>query len=202
MPNKDYYSILGVGRSATDKEIKQAYRKLARKYHPDVNPGNKAAEETFKEINQAYEVLSEPDKRKKYDQFGQNWQQADQFAQAGAQGGTGSAGFDFSGFNFRTAGSGGTTFYEGGGMESLFDELLRGAGRGRQPRRGQELEQPVEISLEEAFQGTSRRLSLQAEETCPTCGGSGRLKRAVCSTCGGSGTVPRPNSSRSRFRPG
>ncbi len=83
MAAKDYYSILGLTRSASDKDIKQAYRKLARKYHPDVNPGNKSAEEKFKEINQAYEVISDVEKRKKYDHFGDNWEHADQFAQAG-----------------------------------------------------------------------------------------------------------------------
>jgi len=128
MPNKDYYAILGVSRSATEKEIKAAYRKLARKYHPDVNPGNKAAEEKFKEINQAYEVLSEPERRQKYDQFGEGWQQTDQFARAGAQGGP--AGFDFSGFNFSTGGDT-TTFYGGEGMEGLFEELLHGQRGGR-----------------------------------------------------------------------
>ena len=82
MAVKDYYSILGVPRNASEKDIKQAYRKLARKYHPDVNPGDKSAEAKFKEINQAHEVLSDPEKRKKYDQFGENWQYADQFAKA------------------------------------------------------------------------------------------------------------------------
>jgi DnaJ-class molecular chaperone len=82
MPQKDYYSILGVNRTATDKEIKQAYRQLARKYHPDVNPGDKSAESRFKEINVAYEVLSDSQKRKKYDAYGDQWQYADQFTEA------------------------------------------------------------------------------------------------------------------------
>jgi curved DNA-binding protein CbpA len=83
MPGKDFYAILGVGRSASEKEIKQAYRRLARKYHPDVNPGDKTAEAKFKEINEAYEVLSDPEKRKKYDSYGDQWQYAEQFAKAG-----------------------------------------------------------------------------------------------------------------------
>lgn len=191
MAGKDYYSILGIGRSASDKEIKAAYRKLARKYHPDVNPGNKTAEEKFKEINQAYEVLSDKEKRQKYDRFGEQWEHADQFAQAGRQGAGSRAGFDFSQFNF--SGGQGATFTAGGaGMESLFEELFGGArGRRAQPRRGQDIEHPVEITLEEAFSGTSRRLSLQSEENCPTCGGSGRMQKAVCPTCSGAGAVPR-----------
>ena len=85
MAAKDYYAILGLSKNATEKDIKQAYRKLARKYHPDVNPGDKSAEARFKEMNQAHEVLSDPEKRKKYDQFGENWQYADQFPRAGGQ---------------------------------------------------------------------------------------------------------------------
>jgi len=190
MATKDYYSILGLSRSASDKDIKQAYRKLARKYHPDVNPGNKAAEEKFKEINQAYEVLSDAEKRKKYDQFGEGWEHAEQFSQTGRRGQPG-AGFDFSQFNF--GGAGGATFTAGGaGMDSIFEELFTGSrGRRPQPRRGQDIEHPVEISLEEAFSGTSRILSLQSEEPCPTCSGTGRTQNAVCATCRGAGAVPR-----------
>ena len=86
MAAKDYYSVLGISRDATEKDIKAAYRKLARKYHPDVNPGNKAAEEKFKEINQAYEVISDAEKRKKYDQYGEGWEHAGQFTQPGQPG--------------------------------------------------------------------------------------------------------------------
>jgi molecular chaperone DnaJ len=190
MAAKDYYNILGLSRSASDKDIKQAYRKLARKYHPDVNPGNKAAEEKFKEINQAYEVLSDAEKRKKYDQFGEGWEHADQFTRAGGQG-PGGAGFDFSSFNFGGA-PGGTRFTGAGSMDSIFEELFTGSrGRRPQPRRGQDIEHAVEISLEEAFSGTSRILSLQSDELCPTCGGTGRLQRAVCATCRGTGALPR-----------
>ena len=149
MAGKDYYSVLGVGRSATEKEIKQAYRRLARKYHPDVNPGDKSAEAKFKEINEAHEVLSDPEKRKKYDQFGDKWQYAEQFAGQGTGGGGfqgfGNAG-DFGGFT--------ETGFEGFG--SLFDELFRSAGgtSTRTRRRGRDVTQPVEITLEEAYQGT------------------------------------------------
>jgi len=190
MATKDYYSILGLSRSASDKDIKQAYRKLARKFHPDVNPGNKAAEDKFKEINQAYEVISDSEKRKKYDQFGEHWEHADQFTQAGRQGQPGER-FDFSSFNFGGAQEG-ATFTGGAGMDSLFEEMFTGSrGRRSQPRRGQDIEHAVEITLEEAFSGTSRILSLQSEETCPTCSGTGRVQRAACATCRGAGAVPR-----------
>jgi molecular chaperone DnaJ len=190
MAAKDYYNILGLARSATDKDIKTAYRKLARKYHPDVNPGNKGAEEKFKEINQAYEVLSDTDKRKKYDQFGEGWEHSDQFTQAARQGGAG-AGFDASGFNFGGAQSS-ATFSGGEGMDSLFEELFSGArGRRSQPRRGQDIEHSIDISLEEAFSGASRILNLQAEESCPKCGGTGRAQRSVCAACRGAGAIPR-----------
>jgi molecular chaperone DnaJ len=194
MAAKDYYSILGISRSASDKDIKAAYRKLARKYHPDVNPGNKAAEEKFKEINQAYEVLSDTDKRKKYDQYGENWEHADQFAQASGQPGgqnASGAGFDFNRFNFGGA-QGGATFNSGVGMDSIFEELFGGArGRHTQPRRGQDIEHPVEITLEEAFTGASRLLNLQSEEPCQNCGGTGRVQKNICPTCRGAGAVPR-----------
>ena len=120
MPSKDYYRILGVNRDASQKEIKQAYRKLARKHHPDVNPGNKTAEAKFKEINEAYEVISDPDKRKKYDQFGENWQYADQFAQAGGQWDFGSGGPAT--FEFTDLGS------QSGSFGSIFEHLFHNRG--------------------------------------------------------------------------
>ena len=191
MVAKDFYAILGLSRGATDKDIKAAYRKLARKYHPDVNPGNKAAEEKFKEINQAYEVISDAEKRKKYDQYGENWEHGDQFSQAGGKQGQPGAGFDFSNFNFNNA-RGGAGFSGGEGMDSIFEDLFTGSrGRRSQPRRGQDIEHTVDVTLEEAFSGTSRILSLQAEEICSACGGTGRLQKAVCPTCRGAGAVPR-----------
>jgi molecular chaperone DnaJ len=171
MAAKDYYTVLGINRDATDKDIKAAYRKLARKYHPDVNPGNKAAEEKFKEINQAYEVISDAEKRKKYDQFGEGWEHAGQFSQSGQ--------------------GGGATFGGAEGMDSIFEQMFTGTRRRAQPRRGQDIEHALDISLEEAFSGTSRLLNLQSEDTCPTCGGTGRVQKAVCATCRGSGTVAR-----------
>jgi len=180
MAGKDYYQILGMSRNASAKDIKQAYRKLARKYHPDVNPGDKSAEGRFKEINQAYEVLSDEEKRKKYDQFGENWQHADQFAKSGAQ----QPSWDFA--------RRGTKFDFGdlGGAEGsdIFDSILRdfGGRAARRPRQGQDLEYPAEVSLEEAYQGTMRMLEIQGEEPCPSCRGKG------CPACGGAGAVIRP----------
>jgi molecular chaperone DnaJ len=193
MAAKDYYEILGVGRSATEKDIKAAYRKLARKWHPDVNPGDKSAEQKFKDINQAYEVISDVDKRKKYDQYGDRWERADDFARASAQGpgrgfstGDGESG---GGFEFATqSGDAGDIF------ENLFSGFQMG-GRGRatrRPRRGQDIEQGVEVTLEEAFHGTARLFQTQAEETCPNCAGLGQVQNKPCPICGGSGKVIRP----------
>ena len=189
MEFKDYYQTLGVAKSATEKEIKAAYRKLARKYHPDVNPGDKAAEAKFKEINNAYEVLSDKDKRKKYDKYGDKWQYADQFEEAERQ----QAQYR----QYPSGGGGGQSFQFGGdigGMDSIFDELFgkgRGGGFSRQarPRRGQDLETEVEVTLEEAFSGTARTISLQAQEPCASCHGTGQIANVACSVCRGAGFV-------------
>ena len=186
MAGKDYYKVLGVKRDASESEIKQAYRKLARKHHPDVNPGDKTAESRFKEINEAYEVLSDKDKRQKYDTFGDQWQHADQFAKSGGSGGQ-NVHWDFGG------GSQGYSF-ETGDLEDLFGGLFgggRSGGFGRQPRsrKGKDIEHAVEVTLEEAYQGTNRVLSMQTREACPSCGGSGHIANAVCSACMGSGMI-------------
>ena len=189
MATKDYYSILGISRNASQAEIKKAYRKLARKYHPDVNPGDKSAEAKFKEMNEAHEVLSDKEKRAKYDRFGEHWQHADQFSQAGARRG-GHTSYDFDG-GFS---SGGIRF-EGSDLGSLFEEVLRGGGAGggfgrqRLKRRGQDMESHVEITLEEVYHGTKRTLSLQIQKPCPTCHGSGQAQNRPCPTCRGSGAV-------------
>jgi len=187
MAVKNYYDILGVNKGATDKDIKQAYRRLARKYHPDVNPGDNSAEAKFKEVNEAFEVLSDKEKRRKYDKYGDKWQYADQLDEAARQ---------QSQYRQYSTG-GGTSFHFGGdigGMDSLFDELFGGTGRRgfsrrSQPRRGQDLETSVEVTLEEAFNGSSRMINLQGEKPCPTCHGTGRIQNLPCSTCRGTGVV-------------
>lgn len=155
MAGKDYYKILGVSRNATEREIKQAYRRLARQYHPDVNPGDKSAEEKFKQINEAYEVLSDKENRQKYDKYGDKWQYADQFEQAQRQQRQQAPGWDF--------GQGGRRVYYGeGDFGSLFDDILGGFGfdrRQAQPGRARSQEYPVEVTLEEAYRGTTRTLS-------------------------------------------
>ncbi len=181
MAGKDYYQILGVSRSASEKEIKQAYRRLARKHHPDLNPGDKSAEAKFKEINAAYEVLSNPEKRKKYDQFGEQWEYAEQFAKSGGQE---RVRWDF--------GKGGTTFEYGdlSGFGDIFSSLFGDSGKGsrmRGPRRGQDIESTIEVKLEEVHHGSTRVIQLQTEEPCTACGGTGRVGNRVCTICNGAG---------------
>lgn len=164
MDYKDYYKILGVSKSATEKEIKSAYRKLAQKYHPDRNPGNPKAEDKFKEINEAHEVLGDPQKRAKYDQLGSSYAQ---WERAGRPGG----GFDFG--QWTSGRSGGTRveyrdlndLFGGGGFSDFFTSLFGGGFGEPAPRtssrrvRGEDMEQPVEISLEEAYHGAERTLT-------------------------------------------
>jgi DnaJ-class molecular chaperone len=183
MQNKDYYSLLGVSKSATDKDIKSAYRKLARQYHPDVNPGDSKAEAKFQDINEAYETLSDSEKRKQYDQFGSNWKNF-QGAPGGRPGGGGPGGgspfdFDFSGVDFGGAG--------GAGMGDLFEQMF-GKGRGRKrPSQGGNARADVEVSLEEAFHGATKTLTITSQVACPACGGAGVGRGGVCHACGGSG---------------
>jgi DnaJ-class molecular chaperone len=200
MQFKDYYQVLGVDRSADQKEIKKAYRTLARKYHPDIN-ADASSEERFKEINEAYQVLSDPDKRAKYDRFGSDWDKyqtapgsadaadfSEWFSQAsGAPGGQG--------VHFEFQGSGGSGF-------SDFFDLLFGSrgqpGQGydprvqrRSPQRGADQEVNVTLTLEEAFAGTQRQFELAVREPCPECQGSGTNGRGPCRTCSGTGTISR-----------
>jgi len=171
-----------VSRNASEKEIKQAYRRLARKHHPDLNPGDKSAEAKFKEINAAYEVLSDPEKRKKYDQFGEQWEYAEQFAKSGGQE---RIRWDFN--------RGGTTFEYGdlSGFGDIFSSLFGDSGVGSRMRRGsqrgQDVESTIEVSLEEAYHGSMRVIQLQIEEPCAACGGTGRVGNRVCTICNGAG---------------
>ena len=163
MEYKDYYKILGVDKGAGEKDIKQAYRKLARKYHPDVNPNNKAAQEKFKEINEAYEVLSDADKRRKYNELGANWQAYEQYQRAGGQGPFqwGGGGAQYRSVNPEEferifGGLGGDL----GGFSDFFSTFFGGgfetARAQPRARRGQDIEQAIEISLDEAYRGATR----------------------------------------------
>jgi DnaJ-class molecular chaperone len=195
MEYKDYYKILGVERGASADDIKKAFRKLARKYHPDVNPGDKKSEAKFKEINEAYEVLSDPEKRKRYDTLGPNWQE--QFGPS-ANGAWRTYNFGGraanQGFDFDPTGSGFSDFFEMlFGRAGMARGGTGGAGMRSDFRRraGDDIEQPVEITFQEAYTGATRTFNIQSSEVCPSCQGTGELNNRLCSTCGGSGAVPR-----------
>lgn len=202
MEFRDYYKVLGVSRDADEKAIKAAYRKLARKYHPDVNKTDASAEERFKEINEAYEVLKDPEKRAKYDRFGADWERYREAETAGTTTGGGANWTDFS--DWFSGGRGRTTTQQereaGAGFsdffETLFGETLgRTQGRRRTqtqpPQRGQDYEYPVEVRLRDAYHGSTRRFDVQIQERCPTCGGTGLNGHGLCPTCGGEGYIHR-----------
>lgn len=181
MNKKDYYEVLGVSKTATDSEIKSAFRKLAKKYHPDVSQEENAAEK-FKECQEAYAVLSDPQKRKQYDQFGH----------AAFQGASGGAGGGFGGFDF-------------GDMSDIFEDLFGGmggfggfsgfgsaAGNRRSsngPRKGNDVLYRMTIDFEDAVYGTKKDLNLDVIDTCPECDGKGGFNSSTCSSCRGSGTI-------------
>ncbi len=202
---KDYYKLLGVEKTADEKVIKSAYRKLARKYHPDVNPGDKTAEAKFKEINEAYEVLSDPEKRKKYDTLGRSYfgePAVDYSRYAGGSYAAGGSAADPSELDslfdyFRNGNpAGGSRSSTGRGGYAGYGP---GFGSGSFQQRGDDFDQPVEITLEEAFGGSQREMQLAISEVCKTCRGEGAVRNVVkgrsevhsCPTCLGSGEVKR-----------
>lgn len=180
MSKRDYYEVLGVSKTATQDELKKAYRKLARKYHPDLNKDNPEAAEKFKECNEAYSVLSDEQKRAQYDQFG-----PEAFENGGMGGGAGAGGF------------GGFGGFGGSGMEDIFDMFFGGQGRGGRsnnagPQRGADLRFDLEISFEEAAFGVEKEISLKRAEKCEHCHGEGAepgSKVETCPDCHGSGYV-------------
>ena len=178
---RDYYEVLGVEKGASDADIKKAYRKVAKKYHPDTNPGNKEAEEKFKEAAEAYEVLSDSEKRQRYDQFGHA-----AFEQGG---GGGYSGGGFGGFEDIFGGGGGF-----GGFGDIFGDLFGGGGSARKtgPMQGENLRTTVRITFEEAVFGTEKDLDLTLKEECEHCHGTGAkpgTSPVTCSKCGGKGQV-------------
>ena len=199
---KDYYQILGVSRSASEGEIKKAFRKLAREYHPDVAKDKKKAEEKFKEINEAYEVLGDPANRKKYDELGANWKAGAEFRpppgwehfggrRASRGGGRGGPEFEFE--------------FGGTGFSDFFEQLFgsRGArGFGGGPgfaengfsERGQDIEGDILVTLDEAMHGALRSVNVRHEVSCPQCGGSGVRGAHACGGCGGSGRVSKTDT--------
>lgn len=187
MEYKDYYQTLGVSKTATEAEIKKAYRTLARQYHPDLNPGNQDAERKFKDINEAYEVLSDKEKREKYDRFGSDWGRAQ----------TTGGGFNWDQYAARPGGfrvdygdvSG------GGNFSDFFETLFGGMGGQRtsgvygsaRSQRGQTVEHAIDVKLAEVLSGTQRTLQLEQAEACESCGGTGVNGRTICSSCNGTG---------------
>jgi molecular chaperone DnaJ len=197
---QDYYELLGVSRRASAKDIRAAYRKLARKYHPDLNPGDKSAEEKFKQIQEAYDVLSDTKKRQMYDQFGFNTPGAGGPPRGAEYGGSPQdIHFDFGGFDFGAGGAGGGTSFR-----DLFSQFFRGANAARaasEQEAGTDLEFQIDISFAEAMHGAVKRLNITRLDVCPVCHGSGAAPgdEKVCPTCGGSGQVTQV-SGKMRFQ--
>jgi molecular chaperone DnaJ len=202
-PKHDYYETLGVARKASADEVRKAYRKLARKYHPDLNPGDKSSEERFKNVQEAYDVLSDPKKRQMYDQYG--FYSENGFAGAGGPGGPGGApgpGMDFGGFDFsdyfqNAAGSGagrraeGTPPGSGGGFRDIFSQFFGGHGGQAPAEKGSDLEYVMDIDFWQALKGTQARVNITRYEVCETCHGSGSTGAGeiTCPQCKGTGNV-------------
>ena len=194
---RDYYEVLGIGKNATDAEIKSAYRKLAKKYHPDLNPGNKEAEEKFKEVNEANDVLSDPQKRQRYDQFG--FAGVDPNYAAANGGGAGGFGGGFGGVDL------GDIFGDifGGGFGGGFSGFGGGSSTrtANVPRKGHDIQASVILTFEEAAHGCSKKITINRQDTCPDCGGRGFVIRqqrtpfgvmqsqGPCQKCRGTGKI-------------
>ena len=185
---RDYYEVLGIGKNATDAEIKSAYRKLAKKYHPDLNPGNKEAEEKFKEVNEANDVLSDPQKRQRYDQFG--FAGVDPNYAAANGGGAGGFGGGFGGVDL------GDIFGDifGGGFGGGFGGFGGGSSTrtANAPRKGHDIQASVILTFEEAAHGCSKKITINRQQTCPDCNGNGcapGTSPETCTECGGRGYV-------------
>jgi molecular chaperone DnaJ len=185
---QDYYELLGVPRKASAKDIRTAFRKLARKYHPDLNPGDKSAEEKFKQLQEAYDVLSDSKKRQMYDQHGFY---SENFPAGGTPpGGESEVNFDFGGFDF---GGGGSEGAGGGNFRDLFSQFFRG-GRGgtveTEQEAGGDLEYQIEIDFWDAVRGAVKKLQITRLDTCETCHGTGAIgSPQTCPVCNGSGTI-------------
>ena len=209
---EDYYQTLGVKRTATADEIRKAYRRLARKYHPDVNPGDKSAEEKFKQLTEAYDIISDPRKREVYDQYGTYSDHLrDARPSATGQprsGGPGGPGFDFDWSTLRrdpptgVGGGAGGARTGGGSTWEIINEMLRGGARGQQsaqPQRGEDLEVPLALSFEESINGLTTNINVRRQEPCAPCQGSGESSdrgnqtgqagMVSCPTCSGTGKV-------------
>ncbi len=203
MAKKDYYEILGVKKDAKADEIKKAYRKLARKFHPDVNPNDKTAEDKFKQIQEANDVLSDEKKRKVFDRFGYYADNLDVNSPYGAASSGGAAGgasnFDFSGFNFEPGGSGTSS----SSFRDIFSDLFGGGAAANarrepeipraEPQKGKDIEIPLALSFEESFSGLTTNITVNRSEQCSRCQGAGDTGGAVivCPTCKGSGQLQR-----------
>ena len=193
-PREDYYITLGVKRGASDDEIKKAYRRLARKHHPDVNPGDKVAEDKFKQISEAYDVLSDPKKKEVYDKFGSYSENLRDAASKGAGPGY-PGGFDFNWGDYST--SGGASAGSGPSIKDIFSDMFSGGGGGARTasqsklQRGADIELPISLTFEDAINGTTKTISVRRNDICARCKGTGEGAGApaTCATCGGNGKV-------------